>query len=126
MNHSNLLLIYGFLASSYVIYKILVYKTEVYTFGKIESLKFFFALFSGCLAIVFAFDDMEVNYKIEKLMLSLLFLSVYVFITLKRFLAYKRDIDLVSAVQKSIWAVIIFMIIILTLISEFLSSNDGW
>lgn len=126
MNHSNLLFIYGFLASSYVIYKILIYKTEVYTFGKIESLKFFFALFSGCLAIVFAFDDMEVNYKIEKLMLSLIFLSVYVFITLKRFLAYKRDIDLVSAVQKSIWAVIIFMIIILTLVADFLSSNDGW
>ncbi len=126
MNHSNLLLIYGFLASSYVIYKILIYKTEVYTFGKIESLKFFLALFSGCLAIVFVFDDMEVNYKIEKLMISLIFLSVYVFITLKRFLAYKRDIDLVSAIQKSIWAVIIFMIIILTLVADFLSSNDSW
>lgn len=126
MNYANLLLIYGFLASSYVIYKVLVYKTEIYSFGKGETVRFFFALFSGCLAMVFAFDDMEISYHTEKLIISLIFLSVYVFIALKRFLTYKKDIDLVNAVQKSIWVIVIFIILILTLIMEFLSSNDGW
>jgi len=126
MNHSNILLIYGFLAASYVLYKVIVYKTDIYSFGRGESFRFFFALLTGSLAIVLAFRDLDAQFNLQRMIISLIFLSVYVFISIKKFLTYKKDVDLVFAVQKSIWAVVIFILLILTLLRQFLISNDRW
>lgn len=127
MYFNNILLLYGFLASSYVVYKVILYRTDIYSFGKVESFLFFFALVTGSLAMVVSLREIHVPFFMQKLLISLIFLSVSIVLSLKRFFYLKGDKDLVQVVHRSIWAIVIFSLIVLTLLSRYYCEvNANW
>ncbi len=122
-----MLLLYGFAASTYVLYKIVIYRTDIYTFGKTESFLFFSALITGSMAIILSFREMQTDYRTERMVFSLIFLFVSVIVSTRKFLSLKGDKDLVAVVQRSVWAIVVFTILIITLLGQFIcSSTDSW
>lgn len=127
MNLTNFLLIYGFIACSYVVYKVMLYRTDLYFFSIYETFLFFFALITGCFSIIFAFKELNATYNVQRWVISLIFLSVTVSISVKRFLRYKDDKDLVSVIHRAVWAVVVFLILVITLFAQIIKfSGDSW
>lgn len=123
----NLLLIYGLSATVYVLYKILIYKTDIYFFDNKDSFLFFFALITSGIAIFFSLKHFNAPLSIQRLFFSLIFLLLSIFISLKRFFYLKKESDFITTVHKIVWAIVTFALIILTLFSKyFYSANDGW